>query len=97
MQALIDLVKCFESVPHAELIAAAKARNAPLTVLRLSLRAYRIKRSIGINGVFSAAVIARRGITAVSGFATTELRILMSDLLLEVQRRWVFRIQLTVF
>ena len=97
LQALVDLVKCFETVPHDELLAAAKARNLPLTVLRLSLAAYRLARSLGVDGVYSATVVATRGITAGSGFATTELRVILFDLIIEVRRRWTFAFRLTVY
>ena len=29
LQALIDLIKCFETVPHEQLIVAARARGVP--------------------------------------------------------------------
>ena len=88
IQVLLDLVKAFESVPHQALVEAAKAKGYSLTVLRLSLAAYRLARAIGISGVFSRIVVASRGITAGSGFATTELRILLYDIVTEVRCRW---------
>ena len=97
LQALIDLIKCFESVPHRELIEAARARGVSMTVLRLSIQAYRLARTISISGVCSALVIATRGITAGSGFATTELRVLLLDVVIEVQTRWGSKIRLTVY
>ena len=97
IQALLDLVKCFETVPHAELVHAARARGVSLILLRLSISAYRLARALGIEGVFSRCVIATRSITAGSGFATTELRVLLFDLILEVQQRWSPTLMTTTF
>ena len=43
----------------------------------LSLAAYRLAGAVGIQGVYSIMVVATRGITAGSGFATDELHIIM--------------------
>ena len=75
--ALLDLTKAFELVPHLVLIYAARALQYPLWLLRLSLAAYRMTRRIGVSGVYSRACRATRGITAGSGFAVVELRILL--------------------
>ena len=75
--ALLDLTKAFEMVPHYVLIRAAKALDYPLWLLRLSLAAYRMTRRIGVSGVYSRACHATRGITAGSGFAVVEFRILL--------------------
>ena len=75
--ALLDLTKAFELVPHLVLINAARALRYPLWMLRLSLAAYRMTRRIGVSGVYSRACRATRGITAGSGFAVVELRILL--------------------
>ena len=87
-QALLDLVKAFETVPHWVLVEAAKLKGYPGIVLQLSLAAYRLKRTIGIDGVYSRTIVATRGITAGSGFATSELRVLMLDLIYALQARW---------
>ena len=79
-QTLVDLVKAFERIPHQVLIQFAIRWNYCLTVLRLSLAAYRIARLICIDGVCSRLVVATRGITAGAGMATTELRLFMLDL-----------------
>ena len=75
--ALLDLTKAFELVPHYVLLRAARALGYPLWLLRLSLAAYRMTRRIGVSGVYSRACRATRGITAGSGFAVVELRILL--------------------
>ena len=85
---LLDLVKAFETVPHHKLVAAAVSKGYSLVLLRLSLAAYRLSRSIGIDGVYSVCIQATRGITAGSGFATSELKLLLLDIILELQRRW---------
>ena len=79
-QSLLDLVKAFETVDHGLLIQAAKHHGYNPWVLRLSLQAYRAPRRIGIEGVYSRLITAGRGITAGSGFATTELRVLLLSL-----------------
>jgi hypothetical protein len=87
-QALLDLVKAFETIPHHLVVEAAKAKGYNLIVLRLSLASYMIRRSVGIEGVFSRRIRASRGITAGSGFATTELRLLLQGVVERVQLRW---------
>ena len=88
LQVLLDLVKAFETVPHDKLVAVAVAKGYSLVVLCLSIAAYRLRRSVGADGVYSRCVIACRGITAGSGFATFELRLLLLDTMLELQKRW---------
>ena len=78
-QCPLDLVKAFEKVPHRHVVRAAIRHGYNLTVLRLSLAAYRLPRRIGIDNMYSRSVIATGGITAGSGFATTELRLLLLD------------------
>jgi hypothetical protein len=78
--ALIDLVKAFEMIPHAHLVQAARQHGFSLKVLRLSLAAYRLTRVIGVDGVFSEHLQATRGITAGSGMATSELRLLLTEM-----------------
>ena len=87
-QALFDLVKAFEKIPHDLIIKAAKKKGYPLAALRLSLAAYRLTRTIGSDGNYSRKIVAARGITAGSGFATSELRLLLLDLVIEIQERW---------
>ena len=74
---LVDLVKAFERVSHVALLDAALRWDYPIWILRLSLAAYRLARRISINGILSGALLALRGITAGSVFATTELRLLL--------------------
>ena len=64
---LLDLVKAFETVPHHVLVSIAIDLGYPLPLLRLCLASYRLKRSSGVEGVFSKTVVATRGITAGSG------------------------------
>ena len=88
LASLLDLVKAFERIPH-HLVADAAARlGFNLVVLRLSLASYRLARAIGVDGTFSVLLIATRGITAGSGFATLELRILLHEAIVISTRRW---------
>ena len=84
--ALIDLVKAFEMIPHAHLVQAARQHGFSLKVLRLSLAAYRLTRVIGVDGVFSEQMQATRGITAGSGMATSELRLLLTEMVFLLKR-----------
>jgi len=55
---LLDLIKAFETVPHDVLVKAAHAKKYPLILLRLCLAAYRLQRTIGVDGIFSRKVSA---------------------------------------
>ena len=50
-QVLLDLIKGFERIPHAILAREATRLGYPLWLLRLSLAAYRLPRSLRIDGV----------------------------------------------
>ena len=76
-QALLDLVKAFDRVPHHILAREAAHLGYSLWVLRLALAAYRLGRVLRLDGAISSLVFALRGITAGSGLATTEMRILL--------------------
>ena len=67
-------------MPHDVLLEGARINGYPLWLLELSLAAYRLARSV--DGVYSrlGLVVASRGITAGSGFATTQLNVMMIDL-----------------
>ena len=82
---LLDLAKAFETVPHDCLVAAARKHGYSLRTLRLALAAYRLPRSIGMDGAYSKLIWADRGITAGSGLATTELHLLLLDLMNELR------------
>ena len=75
------------------------SRNSatPLRILRLSLAAYRLARSVGIDGIYSRLVRACRGITAGSGFATSELRVLLIGTMEELQSRWATVLTVKLF
>ena len=76
-QALLDLVKAFDRIPLWLLVREAIALGYPLRVLRLSVAVYKLSRVIRIGGVVSHSVIALKGIRAGSGFATSEMRLIM--------------------
>ena len=76
---LLDLVKAFETIPHKHIAKAAAKHGYNLWILRLSLKAYRVPRTIVVDGVCSTPQVASQGITAGSGFATEELACLLID------------------
>jgi len=76
---LLDLVKAFERVPHEWLIAQGVRFQYPLLILRLSIRAYRLHRTLVVEGLCSALLCATRGITAGAVHATVELRLLLIE------------------
>ena len=78
---LLDLVKAFETVPHAILVILAREKGYSMLLLRLSISAYRLMRVIGLEGAYSCKLVATRGITAGSGFATAELKALLLTLM----------------
>ena len=71
-----------------DMAEAALRHGYNFCVLRLSLAAYRLPRALGIDGTFSRCIIASLGITAGSGFATTELRLLLLDVVESTTRAW---------
>ena len=78
-QGLLDLVKAYERIPHWVLLREAERHGYPVWLLRLAVAAYRLLRVIRIDQVVSLVILAERGITAGSGSATTEMRLLMLD------------------
>ena len=76
-QALLDLAKCFEYVEHWVLAREAAAAGYSLVALRASIQAYLLLRVIVIQGVCSRILCATRGITAGSGPAVVELRVVL--------------------
>ncbi len=60
-QPLLDVVKAFERVPHDRVVASAKKHSYNLCVLRLTFAAYRMQRSIGVNGSFGFRVLRDNG------------------------------------
>ncbi len=93
---LLDLVKAFERVPHDVLVREAIRQGYPLTMLRLSLAAYRLDRTVRVGDATSVAMMASRGITAGSGLATTELRVLMLDII-DTALRGVIGVTVTLY
>ena len=57
-------------------------------MLRLALAAYRLARAVGVGGAYAELVVACRGITAGSGSATTELRVLLWQMMVTLARYW---------
>ena len=79
-QALLDLIKAFERIPHSVLAREAKRLGCPLWILRRSIATYKLTLVIRIGATVSADVVAIRGITAGSGMATTDLRIVLINI-----------------
>ena len=79
-EALLDLMKAFDLVPHWVLIREGLALGYPLWLLRLSLATYKMKRVVRVRKIVSGLIWAFRGMTAGSGFATTEMRVVMINL-----------------
>ena len=94
---LIDLVKAFETVPHHILAAVARALGYPIVLLRLCLKAYRFPRTVGIDGNYSRTIVATRGITAGSGSATSELRVLLFGMMNELHERWALKLTVKLY
>ena len=57
-QVLLDLVKAFDRVPHHILMREAIRHGYPLRLLRLSLAAYRLGRSIRVGGAVTDLLLA---------------------------------------
>jgi hypothetical protein len=74
---LLDLVKAFERVPHEWLVKQAQVYGYCLFILRPSIAAYRLARTVSIDALFSRLVTATRGIVAGAIHATIELRLLL--------------------
>ena len=87
MQTLLDLTKAFEAVPHPQLADAAKKFGYSPTILRMSLEAYRLERTVGCEAAYAKPVVATRGITAGSSHATSDLRLLPIGIVKEMARR----------
>ncbi len=66
-QSFPDLVKAFEEVPHRFWVRAAIKHVYHFWILRMSLAAYRLPKTVGVNEVFSRIIIATCSITAGSG------------------------------
>ena len=76
-QALLDLVKAFERIPHSLLVHEARALGYPLWMIRLAISTYKLQRVVRVGSAVSSIIEAIRGITAGSGLATTEMRLAM--------------------
>ena len=74
---MLDMVKAFERVPYQWLVAQGAECGYNIAILRLSIAAYRLARTITVDGVCSVLLVATRGITAGAVHATIELRVLI--------------------
>ena len=64
-------------MPHELLVTQAQKYQYSLLILRLSIAAYRLPRTVSVAAVCSKLVTAARGITAGAVHATIELRLLL--------------------
>ena len=86
-QVLLDLVKAFERIPYRVLLREAKALGYPLRLLRLAIATYKLPRVVRVGVAHSDLVWATRGIVAGSGNATSEMRLVMIDIVDSVMKR----------
>ena len=93
---LLDLVKAFERVPRDIPVRIAASLGYNLYLVRASLAAYRLSRTLQVEGACSKTVVAVRGVTAGAGHAVIELRVLLSDIWDRVHRL-VRHVDLTVY
>lgn len=80
-QVLLDLVKAFDRNPFHILAKEARRHGYPMWLARLVVATYRLHRSMRVGEAYSDAVLATRGMTAGSGSATTEMKIVMTDII----------------
>lgn len=74
-QALLDLVKAFDRIPHRLLVREAIDLGYPLWFIRLSLETYKLKRVIRVKKVASHQVQAHRGNPVGRVTATTKMKL----------------------
>jgi len=77
---LLDLVKAFERIPYRVLLREARRLHYPIRMIRLAIATYRLPRVIRVGAAYSDLVWAMRGIVVGSGLATTEMRIVMINI-----------------
>ena len=82
-QALLDLVKAFDRIPHWLIVREAVELSFPLWFIKLALETYKLTRVIRIQQVVSQEVMSIRGITAGSGSACTEMKLVMIRIVLK--------------
>lgn len=80
-QALLDLVKAFDRIPYAVLMREAERLHYPKWLLKLAIATYRPLRVLRVGSVMSDIMRATRGVTAGAGIATTDMRIVMIDII----------------
>ena len=74
IEAMWDLRKCFEHVPHDKLVEQASRLGFPMDILRVSVASYAWPRILTTDyGVVADALWPTRGIVAGSAYATFEL------------------------
>ena len=85
VEVMWDLRKCFEHVPHDQLLRQASKQRYPMDLLRVSIHSYRWPRSIVSDyNIVAEAIHPSRGIVAGSAFATVELAVYLIEALREL-------------
>ena len=80
-QVLLDLVKAFDRIPFHVLAREARRHEYPMWLVRLAIATYKLQRSVRVGEAYSDAVMATRGLTAGSGTATTEMKMVMINII----------------
>ena len=83
-------------IPHWFLIQQAIKYGYSITVLKLSIAAYRLRRTVSVNGVCANLQAATRGITAGSVLACIEMRLVVIEALDKVVASCIY-VKLTCF
>lgn len=79
-QVLVDLAIAFERIPYRALRREANRLRYPLHLLRLAIAVYKMPRVVRVGESVSYLVWASRGISAGSGGATSEMLLVMIDI-----------------
>ena len=79
-----DLRKCYDHVALDQLTLKASATSFPLAICRLSVQIHSWARRLTMQGAFSRLIYPSRSIVAGAGFATSELKSMVRDMLRRV-------------
>lgn len=77
---LFDLVKAFERIPYPVLVREAIRLGYPLRLIRLATAIYKLPRVVRVYMAYSDLIHAIRGNVAGSELATSEMRLVMIDI-----------------
>ena len=80
-QGLLDLVKAYTRIPHHVLLREVIRLGYPIWLLQLAVATYRLLRVIRVEDAISCVIQAIQGIVVGSGTATTEMRLIMTNVI----------------